>query len=327
MSITYPTSLDSFTNPTSSDTLLSIDHATQHSNANDAIEALELKVGITGSADTSSLDYRTSRLTTKGAILTSNWSNLVSLPAWTDWYMLVTDSTASSGLKYIATTSGGTVTTASVVSANWFAWTVATATTTPAITLTTSITGVLKWNGTAISAASAWTDYLTPSGDWSALTWVLPSGMISPYAWSSAPTWWLLANGAAVSRTTYSALFTAISTTYGVGDWSTTFNLPDLTGRIPVGKNAGTFVTLGSTWGAETHTLTEAQMPAHSHGTLSYSGGWVNSGNISTWSGVQITGTYATTSSNGYNVTETKWSGTAHNNLQPYLTINYIIKT
>jgi len=327
MAITYPTSLDSFTNPVSSDTLLSIDHATQHSNSNDAIEALELKVGITGSADTSSLDYKTSRLTTKGALLTSNWSNLVSLPAWTDGYMLVTDSTASSGLKYIATTSGGTVTTASVVSANWFAWTVATATTTPAITLTTSITGVLKWNGTAISAASAWTDYLAPTGDGSALTGVLPSGMISPYAWSSAPTWWLLANGAAVSRTTYAALFAITSTTYGVGDGSTTFNLPDLTGRVPVGKNAGTFVTLGSTWGAETHTLTEAQMPAHSHWILSYSGGGVNSGAVSTWSGLNITGTYSTTSSNGYNQIETKWSGTAHNNLQPYLTINYIIKT
>jgi hypothetical protein len=63
-----------------------------------------------------------------------------------------------------ATGSGGTVTSASVVSANGFAGTVATATTTPAITLTTSISGVLKGNGTAISAATAGTDYVTPSG-------------------------------------------------------------------------------------------------------------------------------------------------------------------
>lgn len=65
---------------------------------------------------------------------------------------------------------GGTVTTASVVSTNGFAGTVANATTTPAITLTTSITGVLKGNGTAISAAAAGTDYLAPSGNGSALT-------------------------------------------------------------------------------------------------------------------------------------------------------------
>jgi hypothetical protein len=58
----------------------------------------------------------------------------------------------------------GTVTSASIVSANGFAGTVATATTTPAITLTTSISGVLKGNGTAISAATAGTDYVTPTG-------------------------------------------------------------------------------------------------------------------------------------------------------------------
>jgi hypothetical protein len=72
----------------------------------------------------------------------------------------------SNGTTWQSTTpaSGGTVTSASVVSANGFAGTVATATTTPAITLTTSISGVLKGNGTAISAATAGTDYVTPTG-------------------------------------------------------------------------------------------------------------------------------------------------------------------
>jgi len=67
-------------------------------------------------------------------------------------------------LKSISTAGGGTVSSVSVVSANGLAGTVATATTTPAITLSTSITGVLKGNGTAISAATAGTDYIAPSG-------------------------------------------------------------------------------------------------------------------------------------------------------------------
>jgi hypothetical protein len=61
-------------------------------------------------------------------------------------------------------------------------------------------------------------------------------GMVAAYAGSSAPSGWLLCDGTAVSRTTYSALFAAIGTSYGAGDGSTTFNLPDLRGRVPVGK-------------------------------------------------------------------------------------------
>lgn len=60
----------------------------------------------------------------------------------------------------------------------------------------------------------------------------VPSGSVMSFAMNTAPTGWLKANGAAVSRTTYAALFTAIGTTFGVGDGSTTFNLPDLRGRF-----------------------------------------------------------------------------------------------
>ena len=56
MAINFPTGLDSLTNPTSSDNLNSPDHAVQHANANDIVEALEVKVGINGSADTNSID-------------------------------------------------------------------------------------------------------------------------------------------------------------------------------------------------------------------------------------------------------------------------------
>jgi microcystin-dependent protein len=64
--------------------------------------------------------------------------------------------------------------------------------------------------------------------------------MVVPYAGTSAPTDWLACDGAAVSRSTYSRLFTAISTTWGVGDGSTTFNVPFLGGRVPVGSGTGT---------------------------------------------------------------------------------------
>lgn len=64
---------------------------------------------------------------------------------------------------------------------------------------------------------------------------LVPPGTVQFYAASTAPSGWLKANGANISRSTYAALFTAISTTYGVGDGSTTFGLPDLRGEFPRG--------------------------------------------------------------------------------------------
>lgn len=121
---------------------------------------------------------------------------------------------------------------------------------------------------------------------------LLPKGMISPFAGSSAsvPTGWLLCNGSAVSRTTYSALFAVIGTTYGVGDNSTTFNVPDLLGRVPMGAGAGTDLTartLGAELGVESVTLTAAQSgsPSHDHGVTSVGGGGhTASGSIATGS-------------------------------------------
>ena len=83
-----------------------------------------------------------------------------------------------------------------------------------------------------------------------AINWILanvpPVGMILPFAGSAVPDGYLLCNGAAVSRTTYSALFTVISTTYGVGDGSTTFNLPNLIDKFIEGANtAGTVKAAG----------------------------------------------------------------------------------
>lgn len=109
----------------------------------------------------------------------------------------------------------------------------------------------------------------------------LPAGVVAPFAGATAPTGWLLCYGQAVSRTTYAALFAAIGTTYGAGDSSTTFNLPDLRGRVAAGKDnmggaaanrlttAGAGIdgaTLGTAGGSQTNTLTTSHMPAHNHG-------------------------------------------------------------
>lgn len=111
--------------------------------------------------------------------------------------------------------------------------------------------------------------------------WKGLSGVVIPYAGAAAPTGWLLCAGQLVSRTTYAELFAAIGITFGAGDGSTTFQLPDARGRVVAGADdmggtaanrlttAGSGVngkTLGAAGGAETHTLTAAQMPQHGHG-------------------------------------------------------------
>ena len=322
----FPTSLDTFAYPNSSQKMddPAVLSTVIVADLNDSSEALQIKVGIDWSADTTSLDYKTSRLTTKGDILTHDWTNPIKIATWTDGYMLISDSTKPTGHDWIAPTSWGTVTTASVVSANWFAWSVATATTTPAITLTTPITGLLKGNWTAISAAVANTDYVTPTGSGATLTGIFPVWMITPYAWTAAPTGWLICDWTAYSRTvTYSALFAVTSTLYWVGDGATTFNIPDLRGRVPVGKNSATFATLGSTGWAETHTLIEAEMPVHNHDALMYAGGWAQTSlNLATW----VDSAYQDLMNGSEQIIYNAGGGWAHNNLQPYQTINYIIK-
>ena len=96
---------------------------------------------------------------------------------------------------------------------------------------------------------------------------VSPSGSIVGFGGSSAPTGWLLCDGSAVSRTTYSDLFSAISTAYGVGDGSSTFNVPNLKGKVPVGRDAAdaSFDALAETGGASTVTLATSDIPSHNH--------------------------------------------------------------
>lgn len=91
----------------------------------------------------------------------------------------------------------------------------------------------------------------------------LPIGALVPFAGASAPTGFLICDGAAVSRTTYAALFAVVGTTYGAGNGTTTFNIPNAVNRIPVGS--GGSYTRGQTGGAATVTLSDAQMPSHDH--------------------------------------------------------------
>ncbi len=158
----------------------------------------------------------------------------------------------------------------------------------------------------------------------------VPAGGILPYGGASAPTGWLLCDGAAVSRTTYARLYAILGTTYGVGDGVNTFNLPDLRGRFPLGKDDmgvgsanrvtdSAADTRGGSGGAETHTLTTAELPAHTHdvaiANASGSGTAAVSGN----------GTAASDTVSG--AASASGSGDAHNNLPPYLTLHYIVKT
>jgi len=93
--------------------------------------------------------------------------------------------------------------------------------------------------GTGLSASPS--SPITTSGTLNVTDAALnPSGMVTPFAGSSAPSGWLLCDGSAVSRTTYATLFGVVSTTYGVGDGSTTFNLPNLQGEVPAGRQPAT---------------------------------------------------------------------------------------
>jgi len=173
------------------------------------------------------------------------------------------------------------------------------------------------------------------------------TGIIVPWSNASVPSGFLECNGAAVSRTTYSALFAVVGTTYGSGDGSTTFDLPDLTDRVAIGKSPT--YALASTGGAnavaaagniggsvDATALTAPVLAAHSHpnGSVPNSGGSGMGSNPEQSPAPQATDPMGSVSLNpaGSDQTHThplaaNFVGGSDSVLQPYLTVMYIIKT
>lgn len=157
---------------------------------------------------------------------------------------------------------------------------------------------------------------------------VTPTGMIAAFGGATAPTGWQLCNGSAISRTTNAALFALIGTTYGVGDGSTTFNVPDLRQRFPLGKAAsGTGSTLGGTGGAIDHT--HALDTATSHAKVTTTGGLVAFDRKTIDWTDDTTFTATGGSSNITAVARTTASalgGSSDTNNAPFQVVNFIIK-
>lgn len=165
-------------------------------------------------------------------------------------------------------------------------------------------------------------DWYEVSRSWAVVTNGI-TGEVRMYAGSAAPSTWLFCDGAAVSRSTYATLYALVGTTYGVGDGSTTFNLPDFKGRTPIGVGTGSGLTaraLAAKVGEETHVLTSAENAAHTHNSFASADA---SGSDST---PRLTNTGRLDILGGATPTSSSGSGTAHNNMQPSLAINFIIK-
>ena len=167
----------------------------------------------------------------------------------------------------------------------------------------------------------------------------IPTGTVVPWTAVSIATGFLECDGTAVSRTTYAALFAIVSTTYGVGDGSSTFNLPDLQDNIAMGKSgskslastggANTTTTTGNVGGSTANaTLSTSQLASHSHGGGGSSGtnGHHNPNENQKYYSSTNTGSSGSGSGHSHNMSAT-FSGDATSVLQPYLTLIYIIKT
>ena len=171
----------------------------------------------------------------------------------------------------------------------------------------------------------------------------IPTATIVPWSSASVPSGFLECNGAAVSRSTYAALFAIVGTTYGAGDGATTFNVPDLQDNVAVGKSgtkalastggANTVTSTGNVGGSTANaTLSTDQLASHTHGVNALKSPGSGSGNalFGRQSGAGDPGYNANATGSGtghsHNMSAT-FSGDATSVVQPYLTVIYIIKT
>ena len=154
----------------------------------------------------------------------------------------------------------------------------------------------------------------------------IPPGTVIAFAGKTTtpPAGWLPCDGRELNKSQFPGLFAAIGTIYG-GDGVNKFRLPDLRGRVIVGTGAGanlTSRTLAQQGGEEQHVLTVSEMPAHSHGqTLDDRTGAQGGQNQTDGNGGNVT----TGIDNGR--TRNEGGSAPHNNMQPFLVVNYLIKT
>jgi microcystin-dependent protein len=195
-----------------------------------------------------------------------------------------------------------------------------------------AVTGTSTFTGIASAPTASVGTNTTQVATTAFVASAIPTGVINMWGTGTAPSGWLLCAGAAVSRSTYATLFAVIGTTFGVGDGSTTFNLPNYTNRMPYGT------TLAATGGSATTTLATTNLPSHTH-PITDPG---HAHNLTTYYNANIGGTainsYADTTispqnnptqtaTTGITATDATGSGTAVTTISPYLGINFIIKT
>lgn len=157
-------------------------------------------------------------------------------------------------------------------------------------------------------------------------------GEIRMWTSATAPDKWLICDGTTISRTTYADLFAVLGSTYGGGDGSTTFAIPNFKGRSPLGAGESsatghTAHTLGQMSGEETHALQTGEHASHSHG-LSNAQLYCYNNSGGAYKTATAGGNWTVTDRSGINKsTNSQGSGTGHNTLHPYTGVNFIIYT
>ena len=159
----------------------------------------------------------------------------------------------------------------------------------------------------------------------------MPAGAMLPFAGDNIPNGWLKCDGRSLARSVYPQLFAAIGTKYGAAS-SVTFNIPDMSERMPIGvkNNDAQLGAVGATGGERTHTLTESEMPSHVHKVISKGATWktgvaVWNSNVGSGSGWKVP-SGSDTGQLDELIAGPTGGGNPHNNLPPYVVVNYIIR-